>query len=114
MAMWSGHSIRALEVDCKVQDQNHAANQNQRRRTGVSAPHDLYPASTAPPFTLSTSPVIKPASGVHRNRIGAAISSGFATRPNGMVAKIVALLLGLFNAGADMSVSTQPGATQLT
>ena len=50
----------------------------------------FYPTSTAPPFTLNTSPVMNPAYGVHRNRMGAAISSGVATRPSGMVAKISA------------------------
>src|SRR5579864_5470756 len=42
---------------------------------------------TAPTLTLNTSPVMNPACLVHRNRMGAAISSGVPTRPNGMAAK---------------------------
>ena len=41
-------------------------------------------ARTAPPFTLTISPVIKPARGVHKNRMGPAISSGSAGRPSGI------------------------------
>src|SRR3984957_4855755 len=90
--------------------------------TGEDALHHLmsavyqsgYPTSTAPPFTLTTSPVIKPASGVHKNRIGPAISAGSATRPMGMVARARARVGGSAMAGADISVSTHPGATQFT
>ncbi len=45
-----------------------------------------YPTSTAPPFTFSTSPLINPASGVHRNSTGPAISRGFPTLPTGIPA----------------------------
>ena len=48
----------------------------------------LHPTSTAPPFTFSISPVINPASGVHRNNTGPAISRGVATRPTGIAAAI--------------------------
>ena len=44
----------------------------------------LHPTSTAPPFTLNTSPETNPAHGVHRNTIGPAISSGSAARPSGI------------------------------
>src|SRR6266550_4788236 len=73
-----------------------------------------YPTRTAPPFTLNTSPVMNPACGVHRNRMGAAISSGVATLPSGMVLRIRPRVLASLRASADMSVFTHPGATQLT
>src|SRR5581483_592859 len=43
------------------------------RFIGRSRSTGVYPASTAPPFTLNTSPVMKDAIGVHRNNTGAAI-----------------------------------------
>src|SRR5262249_3969406 len=73
-----------------------------------------HPTSTAPPLTLKTSPVMKPACSVHRKRMGAAISSGVATRPSGMVANTFSRMAGSLSAGAAMSVATQPGATQFT
>src|SRR5262252_1041659 len=82
-------------------------------RAGSSTVNNRYPTNTAPPFTLKISPVMKPACGVQRNKIGPAISSGVPTRPSGMVAKTLSRVGGSFNAGADMSVATQPGATQL-
>src|SRR5207245_10065843 len=72
------------------------------------------PTSTAPPFTLKISPVMKPACSVQRKRTGAAISSGVAARPRGIVAYTFLLTTGSLSAGAAMSVATQPGATQLT
>src|SRR5580700_1889162 len=73
-----------------------------------------YPTSTAPPFTLKTSPVIKPAYSVHKNSTGAAISSGLPARPSGIVPRIASPVLGSSSAGFDISVSTQPGATLFT
>src|SRR5258706_13171162 len=73
-----------------------------------------YPTSTAPPFTLKISPVMKLAYSVHRKSTGPAISSGVPTRPNGISRRISSPLLGLSSAGLDKSVSTQPGATELT
>src|SRR5258706_2196364 len=73
-----------------------------------------YPTSTAPPFTLKTSPVMKLAYSVHRKSTGPAISSGVPTRPNGISRRISSPLLGSSSAGLDKSVSTQPGATELT
>src|SRR5579871_45331 len=74
----------------------------------------FQPTSTAPPFTLNTSPVMNPAYSVHKNSTGAAISSGRATRPRGIVFRIFAPVPGSVSAAFDISVSTQPGATQLT
>ena len=71
------------------------------------------PTKTAPPLTFKISPVIKLAIGEAKNNIGQAISSAEAARPTG----ISPIYLG---PSADiivswlMSVSTQPGATQLT
>src|SRR5579885_3134428 len=73
-----------------------------------------HPTRTAPPFTLTISPLIKPANGVQRNKIGPAISRTDATRPNGIEAKIFSCVALSFNAGADISVATHPGATQFT
>ena len=53
----------------------------------------IYPTRTAPPFTLKTSPVMKPACAVHKKRTGAAISSGLPTRPSGIVRRICSPLL---------------------
>ena len=50
----------------------------------------LYPTSTAPPFTFTTSPEINPARGVHRNSTGPAISRVVATRPTGIPVLILA------------------------
>src|SRR5205807_6016223 len=75
---------------------------------------DGHPTSTAPPFTLKTSPVMKPACSVQRKRMGAAISSGLPTRPKGISRRISSPLRGSSRAGRDMSVSTQPGATEFT
>src|SRR5262249_37287029 len=72
------------------------------------------PTSTAPPLVFNTSPVINPACGVQRNNTAAAISSGLPARPRGIVAKTRLLISGSLSAGAAMSVSTQPGATQFT
>src|ERR1700735_1046895 len=73
-----------------------------------------YPARTAPPFTLNTSPVMKLACSVHKNSTGAAISSGVPARPRGMVCRISSPTLGSASAPALISVLTQPGATQFT
>src|SRR5437588_12365314 len=93
-ATWDGFSGSSI-VGPEVSDQN-------------------YPTRTAPPFTLNTSPVMNPACGVHRNRMGAAISSGVATLPSGMVLRISPRVPASLRASADRSVFTPPGATQLT
>src|SRR6185437_14348611 len=72
-----------------------------------------YPTRTAPPLTLKISPETKPAHGVQRNTIGPAISSGSAARPSGMRFNAFLDAMGSERVPADMSVTTQPGATQL-
>src|ERR1700730_17128440 len=44
---------------------------------------------------------------------GPAISSGLPARPSGIPERMRALVLASFSAGADISVSTHPGATVL-
>src|SRR6266568_4496554 len=74
----------------------------------------FQPHKTEPPFTLMTSPVMKLAKSEATKRMGPAISSGVAARPRGITE--VAILWPAFvsSTGLDMSVATQPGATQLT
>src|ERR1700730_9931465 len=72
------------------------------------------PHRTEPPFTLRTSPVIKVAKSQARNRIGPAISSGVAGRPSGIWVCTSFTPAFVWSTGFDMSVSTHPGATQLT
>src|SRR5882724_2551327 len=72
------------------------------------------PASTAPPLTLKISPDMNPAISVQRKTMGPAISAGVPTRPRGIVPKTAAEIFASANAPADMSVSTQPGATLFT
>src|ERR1041385_3447365 len=74
----------------------------------------FYPHKTDPPFTLSTSPVMWLAQVLHRKTIGPAISSGVATRPSGMILLIASCVALSASASVVISVSTQPGATQLT
>src|ERR1700733_5238951 len=71
------------------------------------------PARTAPPLTLRISPEMKPASGVQRNNIGPAISLTCPGRPRGMVERMVLERSGCLRTSEDISVATQPGATQL-
>src|ERR1700761_4326944 len=73
----------------------------------------VYPTNTAPPLTFQISPEMKPAHGVHRNTIGPAISSGSAARPSGMRSSAFLDAIGSPRVPADISVITQPGATQL-
>ena len=81
------------------------------------SPHEIalpYPTNTAPPFTFSTSPEMKPASGVHKNNTGPAISSALPGRPRGIPEAIFGPNVESASVAADMSVVTQPGATQFT
>ena len=73
----------------------------------------IQPIRTAPPLTLKISPEMKPARGVHRKRMGPASSSTWAGRPRGMVDITFLDVSGSLRAAADISVATQPGATQL-
>src|ERR1700728_3980876 len=73
-----------------------------------------YPAKTAPPFTFKISPLMNPASGVHKKRTGPAISLALATRPIGIPEVIFIPTSGSLKVDADISVATQPGATQFT
>src|SRR5258706_1088566 len=84
-------------------------NQGETRNRSKYQPH-----STAPPFTLRTSPVIKVARSEARNRIGPAISSGVAARPSGICDCTSFAPAFVRSTGFDMSVSTHPAATQLT
>src|SRR5271154_786161 len=72
------------------------------------------PHSTEPPLTLITSPVIKVARSEAAKRMGPAISSAVPTRLSAMgrIADFRPFLVR--RTEADMSVSTQPGATQFT
>src|SRR5262249_48128294 len=74
----------------------------------------LYPHRTEPPFTLRTSPVMWRARSDARKRIGPAMSSAVATRPMGIEPTIFANSRRSRKGAADISVSTHPGATQLT
>src|SRR6185503_1459294 len=77
-------------------------------RTDLNHPH-----STLPPFTLTTSPVTCRARSLQRKRIGPAMSSGGGIRRSGMVAS-TRPRPSPAKAGMHISVSTQPGATQVT
>src|SRR5580658_6910721 len=72
------------------------------------------PQSTEPPLTLITSPVIKVARSEAANRIGPAISSAVPTRFNGIGTRADFNPFLVRRTDADISVSTQPGATQFT
>src|SRR5580704_16273034 len=77
-------------------------------------PAHVYPQRTEPPFTLITSPVMKVARSDAAKRMGPAISSAVATRFNAIGARADFIPAFLCSTDADMSVSTQPGATQFT
>ena len=72
-----------------------------------------YPTKTAPPLMFQISPEMKPAHGVQRKTMGPAISSGSAARPSGMRSSAFLDAIGSARVPADISVRTQPGATQL-
>src|SRR5271168_598227 len=72
------------------------------------------PQSTEPPFTLITSPVIKVARSEAAKRMGPAISSAVPTRLSGMGTRADFRPFFVRRTEADISVSTQPGATQFT
>src|SRR5665213_562296 len=83
------------------------------RTARIITPVRSYPAKTAPPLTLNTSPETNPAQGVQRKTIGPAISSGSAGRPSGIKSNAFLDVSGLESVPADIPVRTQPGATQL-
>src|SRR2546425_7928877 len=73
-----------------------------------------YPHKTEPPFTLMTSPVMKLARSEATKRIGPAISSAVAARPRGMTVEAILWPALDSSTALDMSVATQPGATEFT
>src|SRR2546426_2607377 len=74
----------------------------------------LQPHRMDPPFTLMISPVRKLARSEARKRMEPAISSAVAARPRGIAALIALAPSLVLMTGLDMSVETQPGATQFT
>src|SRR4029077_20331342 len=74
----------------------------------------LQPHKTAPPFTLMISPVMKLARSEATKRMGPAISSAVAARPRVITVEAIFWPAFVSSTGLDMSVSTQPGATQFT
>src|SRR3989449_6088979 len=60
------------------------------------------------------SPVMKLAKSEATKRIGPAISSGVAARPSGITEVAIFWPAFVSSTDLDMSVATQPGATQLT
>src|SRR2546422_1456464 len=60
------------------------------------------------------SPVMKLAKSEATKRIGPAISSGVPARPRGISEVAIFWPAFVSSTGLDMSVATQPGATQLT
>src|SRR5258706_9205770 len=74
----------------------------------------VHPQRTDPPLTFRISPLICRAHSLHRKTIGHPISSGEATRPTGIESSIDLRKFGSAKTSAHMSVSTQPGATELT
>src|SRR6266481_4304122 len=75
---------------------------------------ELYPHRTEPPFTLMISPVMKLARSEATKRMGPAISSAVAARPRGMTEEAIFWPAFVSSTGLDMSVATQPGATEFT
>ena len=90
-ARWQRSGKRPCQHQCILPPPLHA-------KPGYSSFHPLqvviYPTRTAPPFTFSTSPLMNPASGVHRNSTGPAISRVLRDRPSGMPALIFAPIAG--------------------
>src|SRR5258708_23146034 len=74
----------------------------------------LYPHKIEPPFTLMISPVMKLARSEATKRIGPAISSAVAARPRGITLEAIFWPALVSSTGMDMSVATQPGATEFT
>src|SRR6266853_1827538 len=74
----------------------------------------LYPHKIEPPFTLMISPVMKLARSEATKRMGPAISSAVAARPRGMTVEAIFWPAFVSSTGTDMSVETQPGATEFT
>src|SRR5207302_8354326 len=78
--------LRAPQENRGQHEQQHGCSsrseqQNDGEKTALSYPH-----STAPPFTLRTSPLIKVARSEARKRMGPATSSAVATLPSGIAA----------------------------
>src|SRR5258708_14732191 len=74
----------------------------------------VYPQRTDPPFTFRISPLMWRAHSLHRKTIGQAMSRGEATRPTGCRSSIDLRKFASAKTSAHISVSTQPGATELT
>src|SRR3989442_1750948 len=75
---------------------------------------ELYPHKIEPPFTLMISPVMKLARSEATKRMGPAISSAVAARPRGITVEAIFWPAFVSSTGMDMSVATQPGATEVT
>src|SRR4029077_1950878 len=84
------------------------------KANGESNSDELYPHKTEPPFTLMISPVMKLARSEATKRMGPAISSAVAARPSGMTEEAIFWPAFVSSTGLDMSVATQPGATEFT
>src|SRR5260370_30930146 len=74
----------------------------------------FQPHKTEPPFTLMISPVMKLASSEATKRIGPAISSAVPARPRGITVDAIFCPAFVSSTVTDMSVATQPGATEFT
>src|ERR1700722_18362405 len=95
----------------------HPSRRQRQRKTQRQSRSDrqpFQPHSTAPPLTFSTSPVMNVDKSDATKSSGPAISSADATRPSGIVSTTSFIPDLVLSVLADMSVSTQPGATQFT
>src|SRR5260370_13363683 len=74
----------------------------------------FQPHKTEPPFTLMTSPVMKLARSEATKRIGPATSSAVAALPRGITVDAIFWPAFVSSTAMDMSLATQPGATEFT
>src|ERR1700730_17303270 len=117
-SLFRQHGIRILlcthRSNCPIVRDVRGAKQNNRARRSGPQFRKLQQATTDPPFTLMTAPVMKLARSEARNRMGPAISSAVAARPSGMAAATIFWPGFELRTSLDMSVATHPGATELT
>src|SRR5215471_8522500 len=106
------HVIRVL--GCGAGSKKRGSDEQSCGRDFAAKMDELYPHKTAPPFTLMTSPVMKLARSEAAKRIGPAISSGVPARRNGITVVAIFWPALVSSTGLDISVATQPGATQFT
>src|SRR5207253_4215583 len=97
-----------------AQQQAHGRNASHTQPSAHNVPQRAQPQSTDPPFTLMISPQRKLAKSDARNRIGPAISSAVAARPSGIAVAMALPPDLVLITGFDISVATQPGATEFT